>query len=127
MPAAGTSTRFRRRQLNFKTHIAIVRENELDETQTEVDLDGEGAMKPFRSGVDENEERVCGMFFHPNVPDLCPTMFPSDWGRFPFWDFCMLLRLESDRLAWLTLRDTGTPFASRHQSLSSRRQRCLGR
>lgn len=59
MPAA-TSSRFRRRNLNFKTHLAVVREADLDEGRDGEFGDGEGPepVSTVKTGVDEVEERV---------------------------------------------------------------------
>lgn len=59
MPAA-TSSRFRRRNLNFKTHLSIVREGDLDDSRDGDFGDGENPepVSTVKTGVDEVEERV---------------------------------------------------------------------
>lgn len=71
MPAAGIN-RFRRRNLNFKAHLSIVREADLDETQNEPDADGDGFNQApvVKSGVEELEMRT----WHFPSSDL-----PSPW------------------------------------------------
>lgn len=78
MAPAGGSSRFRRRNLNFKTHLGVLRESDLvDEPQVDAadaeGPDGQPHVQMVKTGVDEVEERVRGISFLPPWQSMWPT------------------------------------------------------